>query len=315
MNNLIIFDADSIIWTVAYKFRNKKLKNLLLISLNSYITEIIQTAKATHYIGFYGSKAEGRIPNFRYAIESKYKANRPPEPDWIKKWRSVIIKEFEDKWKFIPVEGMEADDAVSICANHYFKTKDYDKIIVATIDKDLKQIPNVTFYNYRDHQMTDQDDFQAAKALGEQVLKGDAVDNIKGLYNIGAKKASNIISPCKSITEIKWTVCRMYAEHEMELRRKATIKIVKETRDSIKEDPWALDKTEKQISRKVRLESSELIDQELELKNPGGWKEYLKQQYNLIFLLTEAPSSFIIPEPTISTITLVEEAADDFLFV
>lgn len=315
MTNLIIFDADSIIWTIAYKFRNKKLKNMLLVSLNKFINETIKNAKATHYIGFYGSKEEGREPNFRYALDKTYKAQRPEEPDWLVKWRPVIHEEMKDRWKFMPIEGMEADDACSIATKHY---KDgYDKITVATADKDLKQIPNILYYNYTKHQCEFINEFDAAKALATQVLVGDTADNIKGLYKIGPVKAKALIQPCTTSVELNWTVIRTYIDKTHELHKKAVKTLTKETKTSIEESDWAKNKTDKQIQRKVRITSENQIKDAVDSYMPGGWKKYLKTQIGLLTLLTDCPDWFTVPIPEEYEVAEIDEGitvTDDFLF-
>jgi len=314
MKKLIIFDADSIIWTVAYKFRNKKVKGMLVVALNSFIDDVIFASGANAYIGFYGSKEDGREPNFRYSIDSNYKSHRPSEPDWMTKWRPIIHEEMSEKWGFVPVEGMEADDAVAIAVEHY--RDDYDTIIVATADKDLLQIPNITYYNYTKHEDMETTDLTAAKAFYLQMLIGDAADNIKGLYKIGPVKAKKALEECDTRYGLFRTAVKMYIEKEAELRKKATRSILKRVKDEIKGSDWALDKTTKQIERKIRLQSESEIAAEIEKYMPGGWKEYFCMQYNLLKLLTEAPDEFEVPEPKEydRPEPVTEDKGDDFLF-
>jgi 5'-3' exonuclease len=319
MKKLIIFDADSIIWTIAYKYRNKKVRNLMLISLNNFIKEVIENSKATHYIGFYASKEEDRKPNYRYSIDPNYKAQRPPEPDWIAKWRPVIQEEMTEKWNFVPVDGLEADDAVSICAHHY--QGEYDEIIVATVDKDLKQIPNVTYYNYSKHTTEQIDEVTAARELGIQVLSGDTADNVKGLYKVGPVKAKNHLSMCGSVTEITWSVIRYYIEYAQDMRKKVVKEITNSAKEEVKESDWAKGKTEKQIERKLRITLANRIEEAMERRLPGGWKAYFRTQYGLLKLLTEAPDYFDIPEPTKNELVSTEKelsenaTSDDFMYL
>ena len=317
MQKLIIFDADSIIWTVAYKFRNKKVQKMMLMSLNTFITEVIESAGATDYIGFFGSKQDGRLPNFRYAVDPNYKKQRPEEPDWMIKWRPVIVQEMQDKWNFTPVEGIEADDAVAICAKHF--ADDYDEIVVAAVDKDLRQIPEIIYYNYTKHTSEHITQFNADKYLAEQMLRGDSADNIKGLFNIGPRKAANMLKPCENSVDLKWTVMRSYAQHEEELKRKAVKTITTVVKAEYKDSDWAKGKSEKQIERQVRITAMDKIDDEMESKMPGGWKNYYRQQYQLLKLLTEAPDYFDIPDPTnykeSDEAPVKDQVTEDFLYL
>lgn len=85
------------------------------------------------------------------------------------------------------VEPLEADDVMGI-----LMTKYPGKYILASIDKDLKQIPG-QHYNW------DKDEFKEV-SLDEgnlffytQVLTGDPTDGYSGCPNIGPKRASKIL--------------------------------------------------------------------------------------------------------------------------
>lgn len=315
MKKLIIFDADSIIWTVAYKFRNKKLKQMVLVALNKFIDDVISNAEGTHYIGFYGSKEEDRIPNFRYAIDANYKGTRPAPPDWLEKWRPVIHKEMTDKWGFVPVDGMEADDACSIAVEE--NREDYDEIVVATSDKDLLQIPDIIYYNYTKHTYEETDEISSAMALGTQMLTGDSADNIKGLYKVGPVKAKNMLSGCASIIEINWTVARAYVENEEELYKKAVKTVTAEVIKDMEDNDWNKGKSEKQIERKIRITSQSLIQNEMDRYIPGGWKDYFKTQYSLLKMLVKSPNGWTVPDAVEYDNVPVDKgmrANDDFLY-
>ena len=314
---LVIFDADSMVFTVAWKFRDKNVKAMVTMHLNKFISDVIINSGATHYIGFFGSHKDGAKPNFRFAVDPNYKLNRPETPEWVIKWRPVLFEAMESKWKFVGVEGMEADDAVAIAAKH-FKTLmnvdklEYDEVIVAACDKDLQQIPGITYYNYQKHEKFAVNAFDAIMNLGVQVLMGDATDNVKGLDGIGPKKAVSILSECTTAAQIKWTIARMYANKEAELRAKAEAGMLKAVMDEISHEPANNDLTLKQIERLARIASKQRVADLLFDSMPGGWKKYLKTQYKLLTLLTECPDGFVLPEPVASTLvsSIAQEAVD-----
>jgi 5'-3' exonuclease len=304
---LTIIDADSIIFTVAYNLRNKKNKKLVEINVNKFISDVLTNTKASDYIGFFGSKEDGVKPNFRYQIYSKYKEKRPPEPDFIKKWRSDIIRIFKDKWGFNAVEGMEADDAVSICAKYY--RADYDEIVIATFDKDLKQIPDSTFYNMKSHTAEYISEFDATYNLCKQMLMGDSSDDIPGLPGVGKAKSAKIIEDCNTKYSLISTVIKSYYDAFKELSKKAHsiyYEKVKEEFDKKTEDPsyvlsdelkiiWDYNDSTSRRERLMRIYYAKEIQKYTEKYMPKGWKEYLKQQYALLHMLEEAPDYFDIP--------------------
>jgi 5'-3' exonuclease len=88
------------------------------------------------------------------------------------------------------VTGREADDEVSIRAWEAINAG--EGVIVATIDKDLDQIPGC-HYDYRQKVFYRITFDNAEKAFWVQALAGDATDNIPGCYKIGMTKAEKII--------------------------------------------------------------------------------------------------------------------------
>ncbi len=299
------------IFTVAWKFREKNVKAMVTMHLNKFISEIILNSGATHYIGFFGSKKDDAKSNFRYSVDPNYKINRQETPEWVIKWRPILFEAMENKWGFVGVDGMEADDACSIAAKHFRSLKNglgetiYDEIIVAACDKDLEQIPNITYYNYQKHTKHTINTFDAAMKLAVQTLMGDATDGIKGLGGIGPKIAVKVLSECTTLAQLKWTVARMYAAKEEELRTKAEKDAFAEAKAEMTAD---LDfnkdgkLTDKQIDRLVRIKTKQKMATVMFDSMPGGWKKYLRTQQQLLTLLTESPDWFTLPEPVESTL-------------
>ena len=95
-----------------------------------------------------------------------------------------------EHWGFIEVDQIEADDACAIAANEY--RGKYSKVIVASPDKDLLQIPNTWFYNYKkpDLKMFYSNDTIAHRNLFMQLILGDTSDNIQGCKGAGVKTAT-----------------------------------------------------------------------------------------------------------------------------
>ena len=333
MSKLLIFDADSIIFTVAWKYRTKKTSNLIKINTNKFISDVLRNCKADDYIGFYGAKGDDLNPNFRYAIDPKYKANRPPTPDFVVKWGPVIRAEFEDKWGFRPVEGMEADDAVAIAVKKY--RDQYDEIVVATFDKDLKQIPDITFYNMKKHEMEKISEIEADKNFYIQMLMGDSGDNIPGIKGIGKKGAPKILENCDSSYSYFRTTALKYKELEDDIRVEELNVISKEIKDML--DDVEVDTSDSEynglngakLDRKIRINAKIRINEKVDSLLSGGWKAYYNKQYGLLRMLVDAPDFFTIPDVTVSPVkemlsditvevateSILDEGIDDFLTI
>ncbi len=327
---LLIIDADSIIWVIAYNFRNKKVKKMVELNVNKFISDLLTNSGATDYIGFYASKDDDAKPNFRYDIYPDYKSNRPPTPEFVKKWRPTIQEIFKEKWKFIPVEGMESDDAVGITYNHY--KDDYDEIIIATADKDLRQFA-CTFYDFNKHEMTTIDDFTATYNLCFQMIMGDSGDHIPGIPGIGKVGAKKLLKEAKTARQLEIATARAYYSY-WDKQKKAIEKEVLNDYESMLNDDEkeALDKlTEAKRARKIRIATKSQIADRLEETFPDGWKGYYKLQQGLLRMLTEEQDWFKIPDlisspfKDLGTVTkkpmtseerkAAIEKADDFLII
>lgn len=129
--------------------------------------------------------------NFREKVATiaKYKGNRDKmeKPVHYQAVRDYFISD----WGAVVVKGIEADDEVSIRAWETFRNSD-DDYLVATIDKDLDQIPGL-HYDYKKHVFYEVDALDGELFFYAQILAGDATDNIKGCYRLGLVKARKLV--------------------------------------------------------------------------------------------------------------------------
>jgi hypothetical protein len=128
--------------------------------------------------------------NFREALATRfpYKGNRDPshKPYWYQSIRNYIT----GSWGGIVVTGREADDECSILARKDLANgTDY---IIATIDKDLDQIPGKHF-NYLKRVFYALSETESKQFLWEQCLSGDATDGIPGCYKCGPTGARDLV--------------------------------------------------------------------------------------------------------------------------
>lgn len=147
--------------------------------------------------------------NFRHDIAktAPYKGNRKdtPKPTWLKFVRGYI----DYLYNAVITDGYEADDLISIAA---YKAG-YDKVVIVSTDKDFNQIP-VTIYNLSKGEFFTITPQEALKNFYKQILTGDTVDNIFGIYGIGPKKADKILEG--KITEADMYVAVVEAYEELD---------------------------------------------------------------------------------------------------
>lgn len=207
-NSLVsVIDSDTLVYLCAYRAKDEENADKVLNNVDEFVRLILNNTSCTHYIGFLGgSKC------FRYdiAVTKPYKGNRPESPEWYIKWGGVIKAHLRDKWKFVVVNNIEADDAVSIAA-HELRFLDINHIIVGA-DKDLLQIEG-NHYNLRSHQRSYISPLEASKNLYRQILIGDVTDGIEGLKGVGKAKATRYIDGLSNEYEMA-SQCRLLYDNK-----------------------------------------------------------------------------------------------------
>lgn len=125
--------------------------------------------------------------NFRYdiAVTAPYKGNRERsnKPQWLPEVRQYL----QDSYNAKVIDGEEADDAIAIRA-----TAIGHMATIASVDKDFLQV-NCWHYNINKRTLTYVTPYEAMFNFYQQILTGDAADNIKGLKGIGPKKSYYIL--------------------------------------------------------------------------------------------------------------------------
>jgi len=146
--------------------------------------------------------------NFRVAFCPKYKSGtgrkkaKEKNPNYF-----LLRKKLVEEGLVTPAHGMEADDLVRIWAEEE-KAKGNDYII-ASIDKDLHCIEGTHYLIHRDaflHMSEDEADLH----YWTQVLTGDSVDDIPGLWMVGPVKAGKILEGATTSKERKQRVIDAY---------------------------------------------------------------------------------------------------------
>lgn len=144
------------------------------------------------------------VGNYREQIATlaPYKGNRKQrKPKYFKELRGYA----ESVWGAEVVDGMEADDIVSI---EQWQRKDRGTIIVG-LDKDLWNTPGHHWAFHKD-EYSYVTRPEADLNFWMQVAMGDATDNVKGLAKIGPKTAQKEWDKHRDIIQFQDWVKRMY---------------------------------------------------------------------------------------------------------
>jgi len=153
--------------------------------------------------------AIGGPDNFRVDLFPGYKGNRKKakdnRPEWfddLKSWASKLEGSVES-------DNCEADDLVRVWALECDKAG-INRTVVS-VDKDLHCIPG-THYNPRKKEIYQICQEYAERFYWQQVLTGDSVDAIPGLWKVGPVKAKKILADAYTHKEMRDAVCRAYRD-------------------------------------------------------------------------------------------------------
>jgi len=219
-------DADSIVYIIAWAHRENKKEELGMIEFvhqrcDSFFQYLIETSKATKYIGFFSAKKSFR--NREYLV-APYKGARPPKPEFVQEWEEVIKEYFTKTYGFITFTDLEADDLVSV-VNELFP-----RVIVCSPDKDLKQLQG-TLFDYKKNEIHTITAFDALYHLYTQMLTGDVSDNVKGVPGLGPAKVAKLFEGLTEEIEFASVVeeqfCKYYGDYYGTIIEKQTYDTVK----------------------------------------------------------------------------------------
>jgi hypothetical protein len=183
------------------------------------ICGILKATSATDYKIYIKGKG-----NFRdeIAVTRKYKGNRDQahRPTYEQDIRLYL----KQVWGAEEVDGYEVDDQVAMLQwNDYQRAgyarggsesswKDYKDLcttIIASIDKDLDQVPG-WHYSYNKAIKYWVSELEAQRNFWTQMLVGDSSDNIVGIEGVGKKGAEKLLKDCTTAKEMWEVVAEQY---------------------------------------------------------------------------------------------------------
>lgn len=155
--------------------------------LDKLLKEIIGNISPDDYIIYLTGKG-----NFRFDVATvkPYKGNRTEmaKPVHYQCLRDRLLNKYGAR----EVDGIEADDALSIAGWRAFYKPTSWEIILATQDKDLNMVPG-SHYNPTKKEYYQLNPQEARLNFYSQLLTGDDVDNIPGVTGIGKVTAKKLL--------------------------------------------------------------------------------------------------------------------------
>jgi 5'-3' exonuclease len=247
---VVLFDFDSLLYKCVYRIYSiSDIKELLKVLDKENIRELIvdtalsrlenQTLRILTDIENLGVHIDPLSieyyvtdcrDSFRKKINKDYKANRIKTKQsgviikWVRKIREIVKDKYNAKYSYTH----EADDLIAERARELGS----DNYIIVSLDKDLKQILGIHYDYYIDKKTKETrglsvtTEHDSVYMLCYQMLTGDAGDNVKGLKNIGDKKAKKILLGKSKIGMIK-SVIEKYKQLSTREHMKETYKLIK----------------------------------------------------------------------------------------
>jgi DNA polymerase-1 len=198
---IALIDADSLIYVAGWHFKDSEDTEAVRLDCYSLFMDILDQTKATHYIGVFSDNDTFR---HREYTQATYKGNRKGTPNWVIRWKGVIIDYLCEEFHFVKAIGLEADDIVA--ALHT------DETVICSPDKDTKQRPGL-HYDTKKKILQEIDEFQAWYNLYTQMLIGDTTDNIVGVPKVGPVTATKLLKSCTTKEELEAVVLNEYMRY------------------------------------------------------------------------------------------------------
>ncbi len=197
-----LVDADVAVYRIGFKTEDIDEEEIVASRVDDLMNGILGAVSSTQHRCYLTAGQN----NFRLAINPQYKANRlgKPKPRHYEFLREYFI----EAWGAEMRTEDEADDAMGIR-----QTELGDDSIICTNDKDMYQVPG-HHYNWTTGSFLYVDEHEAQRFFYQQILTGDQVDNVIGLFRVGPVKANKILGSVNTTDEGYWSaVVNAYAEH------------------------------------------------------------------------------------------------------
>ena len=199
-----LIDGDPVVYGAGFAAGKGNPVEHSLGNVKKYLDSVLDIFHSHTYYKLYLNG----VGNYRdtTATIQKYKGNRDSshKPEFYHEIREYMV----DTWGAELVDGRESDDALGCWQ---WSCKDKSTVIVS-IDKDLNQIPGY-HYNPRKRQFYYVTKHAADTFFWEQMLQGDATDNIPGIKGVGPKTIERMVERCGGdLVKLRAEVERLYQQ-------------------------------------------------------------------------------------------------------
>ena len=229
---ILLIDADSLIFASCYRSKNEinigKFESQFYTEIKDstikfdeqfmgIINDLEELYTIEEVITFNGSRG-----NFRKQLTPTYKANRKKAilPPLLHEMHQYVKDNYHSKYGF----GVETDDLVAKYWKELSDKFGRKNVMIVSIDKDYKQFPCLLYnYHYKHKIIYDITETQARYNFYEQMIMGDAADNVNYFKGKGRKFAEKYFIECD--TKYQYTK-KMYELFKLQYKGKAKLKYI-----------------------------------------------------------------------------------------
>lgn len=205
-----LIDGDSILYIIAWLYKEETNDDVIREVTDQFIRGIMTATEAVQYIGALGHPV---AKSYRYGLAKykPYKGTRKEKDEFFVRLEPIIRQRLEERWKFLSLEYLEADDIVGL-ATDICDEMGVSRVICSP-DKDLRQIPG-QHYDYRKSEFAQMGPQQSDYFFHYLMLVGDESDNVAGLPGMGPKKAeAALMATDLTVSFYEQTVRELYNKY------------------------------------------------------------------------------------------------------
>jgi len=187
-----LIDGDIVVYKIAFGYESSP-SSVVPVGLRKYLDRLHKKFDGEHEI-YLSSVGDKTLFRNEIATIKGYKANRATKtkPAYYDFVRELLVNEHGAT----VVEGIEADDMLAIR-----QTDLDDSCVCISNDKDLLQVPGY-HYDPVKYVLRYVDVQQANRHFWDQMIIGDATDNIQGLPGYGNSSIKYVYKGCKTYDEL-----------------------------------------------------------------------------------------------------------------
>lgn len=212
---IVLLDADSLVWAACYNHESGTYFEDLEDAVKKYdrsfarlINEIGELFEIEDVRTFSGSRG-----NFRKYIGNRnvYKANR--DKSKIPAHLGTMHSYLRSDYNAIRGYGVETDDMVAKAWNKIQKDQGREKVLIASIDKDYKQLPCLFYnYHYKHKYLLDITYQDALYNFYSQMVSGDQADNVNFFLGKGPSFCRKYFYKCQTEFQYQKKLLKLFQE-------------------------------------------------------------------------------------------------------